>query len=529
MAIYHAHIKNFSRGKGEAATAAAAYRAGIDILDTRTRIHHQYSRRHGVISYHMLAPAGAPVWCSDPTVFFDACEQWESRANSVVARELEVSLPHEMTPEQRLALALSLGQLLVDRYQVVVLAALHAPSDKGDERNFHVHLLMSSRQVGVDGFGVRAASELDARAGRGHKEVYAVRALVSETINHALASAKVLEKVDHRSLRTQAIAAHAAGDLKKAAELSRPPTQHIGKAITAALRRGSLDPLLQKVGIATTSPAQQAMAQAEAAFKAQGRLAATPLGHGPTAARLDRVREQAGATSEVVTPKTGRGPRGPSATALHLSRVARLGRAQGKGSDVLNSEAKVVEEWLASQQEAAKAALASLQSIAGLDLEPELRRAMETAGRRRVGVYGSKLFFFEDSEALTTSIVEYAAAIAHPHAVREKLRRAESKLSVESTPDGTAKSHARLVSAKRALAKAREAVSKSAQAASHRRIAEARAVMVACTEAIERDYYVTPLDRAETCPPHPYTAGVGGERQSNSNQVQLKPRETPRI
>lgn len=522
MAIYHAHIKNFSRGKGESATAAAAYRAGIDIQDTGTRILHQYSRRKGVISYHMLAPAGAPMWCSDPAAFFDACERWESRSNAIVARELEVSLPHEMTREQRQALALSLGQLLVDRYQVVVLAALHAPSSTGDDRNFHVHLLMSSRRVGVDGLGARAGSELDAREGRGNREVHAVRALVSEAINRALVSAGVAEKVDHRSLRTQAIAAAVVGDMRTALELSRRPTRHIGKAITAALRRGSLDPLLQEVGIAMVSPAQQAMAQAEAMFKAQGRLAATSDGHGEDAARQDRAREQSKAASHTGGRATARAHGGPSATALHLARVARLSKAQGKDADVLNTEAQLIEEWLATQQEAARAALESLQAISGLQVEPELKRAMETAGRRRVGVYASKRFFFEDSEVLTTAIVDYVNAIRHPTEKCDQLRRAASALSMVEN-DATAKSYARLSSAKRALAKAREAVSRSAQAADYRRIDEARTVMMAATDAMERDYYVTPLDRAETCPPHPYTSSLGGERQSNSNQVQLRP------
>ena len=523
MAIFHANIKNFSRGKGECATAAAAYRAGIAIVDTRTRITHDFTRRHGVISFHMIAPAGAPAWCNDPAVFFDACERWESRANAIVARELEVSLPAELSGDQRRDLALSLAQTLVDRYHVVVLAALHAPSKLGDSRNFHVHLLMSSRRVGPDGLGARAASELDARGGRGNREVHAVRALVSETINRALASAQIAEKVDHRSLRTQAIAAAAMGDMHAAYRLSRRPTRHMGKAITAALRRGSLDPLLQKVGI-TISPAQQAMARAEAVFMAQGRLAATSQGHGHEAARVDRAREQASAGG---APKSFKAQHGPSATALHLGRVARLGRAQGKDAGVLNSEAKLIEEWLTAQQEAARSALESLQS-AGVQIEPELKRAMETAARRRVGVYGTKRFFFEDSEVLTASIIDYARAIRAPHEKEDRVRRAASTLSMVEV-DGTAPSHAQLSSAKRALARARAALSRSAKAADQRQIAQARAAMVEAADAMERDYYVTPLDRAETCPPHPYTSGLGGERQSNSNQVQLKPPSRPNI
>lgn len=37
MAIYHANLKNFSRGKGDSSLAAAAYRAGLDPMDTKTR------------------------------------------------------------------------------------------------------------------------------------------------------------------------------------------------------------------------------------------------------------------------------------------------------------------------------------------------------------------------------------------------------------------------------------------------------------------------------------------------------------
>ena len=565
MAIYHANLKNFSRGKGESATAAAAYRAGIDILDTRTRIAHNYARRSGVISYHMLAPAGAPVWCSDPTVFFDACEHRESRANAIVGRELEVSLPAELGENERRDLALSLGQLLVDRYQVVVLAAIHAPAEKGDQRNFHVHLLMSSRRVGVNGLGSRAGSEFEARGGRGADEIREVRALVSGVINKALAGAGIGETVDHRSLRAQAMAAHAAGDFDKAAALSRAPTRHIGKAITAALRRSTLDPLLAKAGITSpptgtamdeaeaiyasqgrlmaasgdgrkdkpieraSSPAQQAMQHAEAQFARQGRLAATPQAQGAQAARAERAREQGKADNSAgkTSPAPVRSSGLPSPLALRLSRLARISRAEGTDAQVLNEQARLIEEWLAVQQEIAKSAFESLHSITGIQVESVVKRAMETAARRRDGVYSSKPFFFEDSEVLTSAISDYANAVLHPQSMRDEVRRAQAKLS-QVEVDGSAKSYALLNSAQRGLAKARAGVSKSAQIASDRRISEARAVMVAATDAIERDYYITPLDRVETCPPHPYTAGPGGgERKSDSNRVQLKPRSGP--
>ncbi len=524
MAIYHAHIKNFSRGKGDSATAAAAYRAGLDIVDTRTRITHRYSRRLGVISHHMLAPAGAPQWCNDPSVFFDACERWEKRVNGIVARELEVALPSELHAMERQALALSLGQILVDRYRVVVLVAIHGPSGEGDQRNHHTHLLMSPRELGPDGFGGRAASEFEARGGKGAQEVRALRILVNDRINEALGEAGRLERVDHRSLRVQSMAARAAGEFEKAAELDRPATRHIGKALTVALRRGSQDPLLVKAKI-IQSPAQKAMEEAEADFARQGRLMSTPVADGAQAARADRVRETLVPMKSAESASPAFRPLGrmPSTTALQLGRLMRIGKAQGKDAEVLNAEARLIEEWLVAQNEASRAALASLQAIVGLQLEPQLKRAVEVAQRRRIGIYGTKRFFFEDSEALTGAIEEYAAAILHPHQMREEVRRALARRS-EVIVDGKQRGHARLVSATRALARARLATNKIARNAFELRIKEARAVMVAATEAMERDYYVTPLDRIETCPPHPYTAGPGGgERKSDSNRREFKP------
>ena len=90
MAIYHANIKNFSKAKGDSSIAAAAYRAGLDLVDTKTRDWHRYSQRRGVAAVRMLAPAGSPEWCSDPCAFWDANQQRETRKNALVARELEV-------------------------------------------------------------------------------------------------------------------------------------------------------------------------------------------------------------------------------------------------------------------------------------------------------------------------------------------------------------------------------------------------------------------------------------------------------
>lgn len=282
-------MKSFSRGKGQSATAAAAYRAGLKIRDERTGETHDYTRRGGVVASMMLAPDGAPDWCHDPTAFWNQNEQTETRKNARVAREVEVSLPAELSAEQRQALAVDLGQMLVDRYSVAALVAVHAPDKGGDDRNHHTHILLSARQVGPDGVGARAMSEFDARQGAGKKAIQELREAVAGRINHHLALAGLGVRVDHRSLAEQARAAEAKGDLAQAAALTREPTKHQGKAATAALRRGHvLDRVRTNQQIITDNG--QALAGYLRRAEAEGRLQDAPHGQHEQA-KNDRIRE----------------------------------------------------------------------------------------------------------------------------------------------------------------------------------------------------------------------------------------------
>lgn len=530
MAIYHASIKSFSRGKGESSIAAAAYRAGIDLVDTKTRRLHRYSLRKGVVEHFMLAPAGAPSWCSDARVFWDANEAWETRQNARVARELEVSLPSELSPDQRKTLALELGQLLVDRYKAVVLVAIHQPSQQGDNRNHHVHLLMSAREIGPDGFGVRAGAEFDARGGRGAEEVRLVRELVSQTINASLAAAGIEDRVDHRSLKDQARAAEAVGDFERAAELSRPPTKHIGKAITAALRREAVDPTLDRPG-AAPSAAQAAMDEAVERFRQQGRLVATPAQHSHSSAMAERIaarRANPPKNTAVVWEKLGRPTRAgqPSYTALRLGRLGRITRSQGgNGADVLNAEAELVEQWLSAQTAAAEAALESVQEIPGVRLEPVFVDALASLRTRRVAVYGAKPSLFEDTEALSSAIQSYAAELRRPHDKRQRLAKAMARVSEAENPaDPVSKEE--ILRARRELFKAKSAVSRPALIECERRINQARDLMKDARDGIERDFHITKAGPIEPDPFGPFPPETGGQRQSESNKRELKPRSS---
>ncbi|WP_241899048.1 MobA/MobL family protein, partial [Stenotrophomonas maltophilia] len=287
MAIYHATVKSFSRGKGHSSTAAAAYRAGIVINDELTGIKHDYTRRSGVSSVDMLAPQNAPEWARDPVACFNRSEMAETRLNARTARELEVALPAELNEAQRRALACDLGQMLVDRYQVAVLVAVHEPDKNGDERNHHVHLLMTPRQIGPDGLGPRACAEFDARGGAGPEAIRILREAVADRINSHLERAQVAERVDHRSLAKQAHAAEADGHIGFAAVLAREATQHEGKAATAMRRRGE-DSERGTINNQIKNANRIELHDYLERLEQEGRVMATPRSHTQEAAQRER-------------------------------------------------------------------------------------------------------------------------------------------------------------------------------------------------------------------------------------------------
>lgn len=235
MAIFFADVKVFSRAKGQSAVAAAAYRSGLRLVDERTGVVHDYTRRHGVADVETFAPSGAPVWARDATRLFAEAELAETRVNARTARELQVALPFELDAMQRRHLVAELAGQLVQRYEVAVMAATHEPIGNGDVRNFHVHLLFTTRSLDTRGFGAKTRV-LDDQT-KGPKEVELLRAKVSELTNSALAAAGIGVRIDHRKLAVQAAEAEAAGDIARAVLLTRAPIRTEGKAGAAARRR----------------------------------------------------------------------------------------------------------------------------------------------------------------------------------------------------------------------------------------------------------------------------------------------------
>ena len=201
MAIYHLSVKTISRSDGRSATAAAAYRSGERIADLRTGDIHDYSRKGGVESCTLILPSSAPVWAKDRRVLWNAAEQAETRKNSTVAREFEIALPEELGAEQRKALAHELARAICERHGCAVDVAIHRPGGKGDTRNHHAHLLLTTRRLGENGF-TEKTRELDDKK---TKQVECWREQFAVLQNNYLDRAGSSSRVSHESLEAQGI------------------------------------------------------------------------------------------------------------------------------------------------------------------------------------------------------------------------------------------------------------------------------------------------------------------------------------
>lgn len=219
MAIFHCQAKAISRATGRSSTAAAAYRAAVKIKDDRTGEIFDFTGKRGVVLKQLLLPEG----CSKMTrtEVWNAAEIAEKRKDAKVAREWELALPVELPAGARVRLAMDFGRELVRRYGVAADVCIHEPCRHGDQRNWHAHILTTTRRMERNELKEKTRV-LDSPLTSG-KEVEAMRQLWAEMANREL-DLVCLETIDHRSLEAQGI--------------QRVPTKHLGPAATQMERRG---------------------------------------------------------------------------------------------------------------------------------------------------------------------------------------------------------------------------------------------------------------------------------------------------
>jgi hypothetical protein len=205
MAIFRLRVNIISRSKGQSVIASAAYRAGEKLHDPNRIKDHDYTRKSGVEHTQIMAPANAPAWvqiapgnkAQEHTArqeLWQRAEASETRKNAQLAREVVVALPHELDQQQRIELVRDFVERNFVAHGMIADVALHAPEPGGNPRNFHAHILLTMRDLSLDGF-------------QGHKRrdwnrkelLQDWREDWAKTANRHLERAGRPERIDHRS------------------------------------------------------------------------------------------------------------------------------------------------------------------------------------------------------------------------------------------------------------------------------------------------------------------------------------------
>jgi len=220
MADYRFAAQVISRSQGRSVTAAAAYRSASVIADARTGEIHDYTRKTGVEWTGVMAPEDAPAWVQDREKLWNMVERKEVRKDAQLAREVQLSLPHELNFEQRQALVCDFVQREFVARGMVADIAMHKPDRGGDQRNFHVHILLTTRDIGPEGFGKKN------REWNSREELTAMRAAWAEIQNTHLRQhlGPQAPQVSHLSYADR-------GEEKV-------PTIHLGPVATGMERKG---------------------------------------------------------------------------------------------------------------------------------------------------------------------------------------------------------------------------------------------------------------------------------------------------
>ena len=240
-----------SRADGRSAIKSASYTSRTSFFDERLGRRFRPSKLGGLLSHELIN------WGGEAEQLWNAAEAAENRGNARVIRELRPSLPAELPLADQIRLVRGFCLWLRDRYGVAVQADIHAPRfldarrekehmrgrisvDDPDyvaalfdaeqtNRNFHAHLLMTTREVCADSgeFGAKTRM-LDDRK-RGPEEILAIRAEWEKRTNSALERAGSDARVDLRSYEKMA----ADGD----APMGLKAQQHLGPKRSARARR----------------------------------------------------------------------------------------------------------------------------------------------------------------------------------------------------------------------------------------------------------------------------------------------------
>ena len=196
------------------ATYHLSVKAGKNVSSSGSRgaSHYAYINRDGKYKradIEKIESGNLPTWAKDAKHFWKSADKNE-RMNGRVYTELEISLPRELTQEQREELVSQFVEKTL-RKNFTYSYAIHNPLARDGEQNPHVHLMFSERKLdGIDRDEAQHFKRYNSKnpelGGAGKDRYFNARNFVSEvrvswanTANDYMESIGLDSRIDHRS------------------------------------------------------------------------------------------------------------------------------------------------------------------------------------------------------------------------------------------------------------------------------------------------------------------------------------------
>lgn len=235
MSVFHLTVKAHGRSTGKrhgesvSIVARAAYRAGETLVDNRIGKRFDFSKK-SVRESFILAPDGSPNWALDRAQLWNMVESVETRKDSQLAREIEVSLPKELDHAAQKKLLIEFLQPLISEGMICDVG-VHEPDDQGGNPQPHAHCLLTMRRINSDGsgFGPKERSWNPDFGGRGKVKdknpLNEIREAWATLCNRFLSEAGASERISSKSKIVQIVEALEREDYAHALTLSESPPQ----------------------------------------------------------------------------------------------------------------------------------------------------------------------------------------------------------------------------------------------------------------------------------------------------------------
>lgn len=150
MAIYHFHVEQISRGKGQSVVASAAYRAGEKLHDNYYGETIDYTRKGGVIVTEIMTPDYVPESLHERERLWNEVESIEKHPKAQLAYSFDIALMNELTQEENWELSKHFVQENFLARGMICDVAFHEP-EKDGVPNPHIHVICPIRPMNEDG------------------------------------------------------------------------------------------------------------------------------------------------------------------------------------------------------------------------------------------------------------------------------------------------------------------------------------------------------------------------------------------